>query len=71
MNHKKIQRLWREGGLRVPQKRRRKRLGTSTTPNLPFADAPDTELPVRVTAVPPPTGPLAGATPLTIGCEKK
>ncbi len=38
MNHKKIQRLRREEGLRVPQKRRRKRLGTSTTPNLPVAD---------------------------------
>lgn len=35
VNHKKIQRLWREEGLRVPQKRRRKRLGTSTTPDLP------------------------------------
>ena len=42
VNHKKIQRLWREEGLRVPQKRRRKRLGTSTTPNLPVADAPNT-----------------------------
>jgi putative transposase len=30
VNHKKIQRLWREEGLRVPQRRRRKRLGTST-----------------------------------------
>lgn len=42
VNHKKIQRLWREEGLRVPQRRRRKRLGTSTTPNLPTADAPNT-----------------------------
>jgi putative transposase len=41
VNHKKIQRLWREEGLRVPQKRRRKRLGTSTTPNPPKADAPN------------------------------
>src|SRR3954453_6785965 len=40
-NHKKIQRLWREEGLRVPQRRRRKRLGTSTTPNPPAADAPN------------------------------
>src|SRR5436309_387778 len=40
-NHKKIQRLWREEGLRVPQRRRRKRLGTSTTPNPPTADAPN------------------------------
>ena len=30
VNHKKVQRLWREEGLRVPQRRRRKRLGTST-----------------------------------------
>jgi hypothetical protein len=41
VNHKKIQRLWREEGLRVPQQRRRKRLGTSTTPNPPKADAPN------------------------------
>jgi transposase InsO family protein len=33
VNHKKIQRLWREEGLRVPQRCRRKRLGTSTTRN--------------------------------------
>jgi putative transposase len=33
VNHKKIQRLWREEGLRVPPKRRkRQRLGVSTTP---------------------------------------
>lgn len=32
-NRKKIQRLWREEGLRVPQRRRkRQRLGSSTTP---------------------------------------
>jgi putative transposase len=42
VNHKKIQRLWRDGGLRVPQRRRRKRLGTSTTPVPPVADAPNT-----------------------------
>jgi transposase InsO family protein len=41
VNHKKIQRLWREEGLRVPQRRRRKRLGTSTAPNPPTADAPN------------------------------
>jgi putative transposase len=35
VNHKKIQRLWREEGLRVPQRRRRKRLGTSTTTDTP------------------------------------
>jgi len=39
VNHKKIQRLWREEGLRVPRRRRRNRTGTSTTPNLPVADA--------------------------------
>lgn len=33
LNRKKVQRLWREEGLRVPQKRRkRRRLGDSTTP---------------------------------------
>jgi transposase InsO family protein len=41
VNHKKIQRLWREEGLRVPQRRRRKRLGTSTAPERPKADAPN------------------------------
>jgi putative transposase len=41
VNHKKIQRLWREEGLRVPQRRRRKRLGASTTPNPPVAAAPN------------------------------
>jgi putative transposase len=46
VNHKKIQRLWREEGLRVPQRRRRKRHGTSTAPDTVTADAPD-----RVSAV--------------------
>jgi len=41
VNHKKIQRLWREEGLRVPQRRRRKRRGTSTTIDTPTADAHD------------------------------
>lgn len=41
VNHKKIQRLWREEGLRVPQRRRRKRRGTSTTTDTPKADAPN------------------------------
>ncbi len=41
MNHKKLQRLWREEGLRVPQRRRRKRLATSTTATTPTADAPN------------------------------
>lgn len=30
VNHKKLQRLWRAEGLRVPTRRRRKRIGTST-----------------------------------------
>ena len=37
VNHKRLQRLWREEGLRVPQRRRRKRLGSSTTTTI--ADA--------------------------------
>ena len=41
MNHKKIQRLWRDEGLRVPQRRRRKRRGTSTHPDTATADAAD------------------------------
>lgn len=41
VNHKKLQRLWREDGLRVPQRRRRKRLGTSTTAGAVVADAPN------------------------------
>jgi putative transposase len=41
VNHKKIQRLWRDEGLRVPQRRRRKRLGASTAPEMPTADAPN------------------------------
>jgi putative transposase len=41
VNHKKIQRLWRDQGLRVPQRRRRKRLGTRTAPGMPTADAPN------------------------------
>ncbi|MEV4605076.1 IS3 family transposase [Amycolatopsis sp. NPDC049253] len=41
VNHKKIQRLWRQEGLRVPQRHRRKRLGVSTTGLVPVADAPN------------------------------
>jgi putative transposase len=41
VNHKKIQRLWREEGLRVPQRRRRKRHGSSTAPPAVVADAPN------------------------------
>ena len=40
VNHKKIQRLWRDEGLRVPQRRRRKRVGSSTADPL-TADAPN------------------------------
>ena len=40
VNHKKIQRLWREEGLRVPQRRRRKRVGSSTV-DAPAAVAPN------------------------------
>jgi hypothetical protein len=41
VNHKKVQRLWRTEGLRVPQRRRRKRLGTSTAARMPTAEAPN------------------------------
>lgn len=41
VNHRKIQRLWREEGLRVPQRRRRKLRGTSTAPTMVTADAPN------------------------------
>jgi transposase InsO family protein len=41
VNHKKIQRLWREEGLRVPQRRRRKRHGASTAADPVTADAPN------------------------------
>ncbi|ART69873.1 hypothetical protein BTO20_15950 [Mycobacterium dioxanotrophicus] len=37
VNHKKVQRLWREEGLRVPQRRRRKRHSSSTAPNRGWA----------------------------------
>jgi putative transposase len=41
VNHKRIQRLWREEEWRVPQRRRRKCHGTSTTIDTPTADAPN------------------------------
>ena len=41
MNHKKVQRLWREAGLWVPQRRRHKRHGTSTAPDTVVAEAPN------------------------------
>jgi transposase InsO family protein len=40
VNHKRIQRLWREEGLRVVVKRRRKRVGSSTVPPVPSATGP-------------------------------
>jgi hypothetical protein len=33
LNHKKVQPLWRQEGLRVPQPRRRERVGSSTAPD--------------------------------------
>ncbi len=41
VNHKKLQRIWREEGLRVPIRARRKRLGSSTAPDALKADAPN------------------------------
>jgi hypothetical protein len=41
VNHNKVQRLWRDEGLRVPQRRRRKRHGISTAPPAVTADAPN------------------------------
>ena len=41
VNHKRLQRLWREEGLRVPQRRRRKRAGASTAAGIAVADAPN------------------------------
>ncbi len=40
VNHKKIQRLWRAEGLRVPLRRRRKRTGASTITSV-TAEAPN------------------------------
>lgn len=40
VNHKKVQRIWQEEGLQVPQRTRRKRAGASTVPYTP-ADAPN------------------------------
>jgi len=41
VNRKKVQRLRREEGLRVPQRRRHKHHGTSTAPPTVVADAPN------------------------------
>ncbi len=65
VNHKKIQRLWRAEGLRVPTRRRRKRIGTSTAtavtaqaPNRVWAvdfqfDATDDGRPVKIVSIIP------------------
>ena len=42
MDRKKVQRMWREEGLRVARKPRRKRAGSSTCP-ITDADAPNVE----------------------------
>jgi transposase InsO family protein len=55
VNHKKLQRLWREEGLRVPQRRRAKRLGTSTATAV-TADAPNRVGRPIFSLTPPPTG---------------
>jgi putative transposase len=41
VNHEKIQCLWREEGLRVPQRRRHKGHGNSTAPPTVISDAPN------------------------------
>jgi putative transposase len=41
VNHKRLQRLWREEGLRVPQRRRRKRVGASAAAEIEVAAAPN------------------------------
>jgi hypothetical protein len=41
VNHKKVQRLWRQEGLCVPVPRRRKRAGSSTHLPVPTAEAPN------------------------------
>ena len=63
VNHKKIQRLWRAEGLRVPQRRRCKRVGSSTVdapaavaPNLVWAvdfqfDADERGCPIKICSV--------------------
>ncbi|WP_448941047.1 IS3 family transposase [Micrococcus luteus] len=58
VNHKKIQRLWRDEGLRVPQRRRRKRVGSSTVdaPNVVWAvdfqfDADEHGRPIKICSI--------------------
>ena len=75
VNHKKIQRLWREEGLRVPQQRRRKRLGTSTTSESPKADTPNRVWAVDFQFEPPQTAarsrscPLSTSTPVNASAD--
>jgi putative transposase len=64
VNDKKIQRLWRDEGLRMPQRRRRKRLGASTTPNPPTADAPNVVWAVDFQFDLPPTADRSRSCPL-------
>jgi Integrase core domain/HTH-like domain len=61
VNDKKTQRLWRDEGLRVPQRRRRKRHGISTAPLTVTADAPN-----RVWAVDFQFDVTTGGRPVTI-----
>ncbi|AWD23863.1 IS3 family transposase [Micrococcus luteus] len=58
VNHKKIQRLWRDEGLRAPQRRRRKRVGSSTVdaPNVVWAvdfqfDADEHGRPIKICSI--------------------
>src|SRR3712207_6719711 len=41
VTHRRVLRLWRGEGLRVPPRRRRNRIGASTAPAPPKADAPN------------------------------
>lgn len=41
MNHETVEGPWRKQGLRVPQRRKRKRHGTSTASSTVIADRPD------------------------------
>jgi transposase InsO family protein len=62
LNHKKIQRLWHDEGLRAPQRRRRKRLGASTTPNVDQVSSGDVAFAVggqSATAAQANSGPLS------------
>ncbi len=72
VNRKKIQRLWREEGLRVPPKRRkRQRLGDSATPCERLrAERPDHVWPSTTSSTsPPPAGPSRSCTSSTSSPE--